>query len=652
MKIVSVIPLKKSLLKGDLTYFTSLNVEVGNIVYVPVRNNKTLSLVTSVEELEEAKTDVKKMDFNLKKVLENKGASIFSKEFLDSVFSTSKYFAQNINASITSLIPNIFIEEYDKIAKIKKEDSNLLAPSQSLRAEKLLLQYPLLDRISMYKTLVRESFARGKSVFMVLPTEFDIDKFTAYLSKGVEQFTFSMHSGMAEKKVLSMYEKIMASSHPVLIIGTPPFLCIPKKNIGTVILEHENSGAYRMIRKPHFDLRTFAEVYASKNNSRFIMADECLRFETIGRKDLDNMTPLHPLSYRVDFSGEIITENPNNDSQNLFHRGNKDLKFKIFSDQNLEEVKHRLEKKENIFVFSLRKGLATMTVCKDCGEIVSCEKCGTPLVLYTSHQGKKRMFVCNRCVTEKDGDIACVSCKGWNLVPLGIGADTVSAEIKKIFPKIKVFQLDKESAKTAAGARKIIKEFENTKGSVLVGTEMAFFYLKEKVPLSIIAAFDSLWSIPNFKMSERILQILLSISSMTKEKLIIQTKNENDAIIKAFSSKNMLSFVREELEDRLRLDYPPYKRFIKISHLGDKDETLKARNMLKEGFAEYSPEIFSGFVAKLKGEYLTNALIKMDIKKWSLPELSNGASIDENLSAKLLVLQPTFGIQVDPEDLL
>ena len=296
-----------------------------------------------------------------------------------------------------------------------------------------------------------------------------------------------------------------------------------------------------------------------------------------------------------------------------------------------------------------------MTVCRDCGETVNCEKCGAPLVLYLSHLGQKRMFVCNRCQREIESDIKCVSCGSWNLMPLGIGTDTVYEEIKKLFPnreKIKIFKLDKESAKTAKGAEKIIKEFEENPGSILVGTEMAFFYLKEKVPLSIIASFDSLWSIPNFKMSEKIIQITLSIISKTTDQLIIQTKNENDPVIQAIQSGNLLPFIREELEDRKKLNYPPYKRFIKITHLGNKEQTTKATRVLEEIFKEYSPEIFSGFITRLKEKYVTNALIKIDPKKWSFPEISTGSSIDENLLAKLLSLSPSFTVFVDPEDLL
>jgi primosomal protein N' (replication factor Y) len=648
MKIISVIPLKKGVFKGDLTYFTSLDISVGSIVTVPVRSKEIIALVTSSLELRDGKSSVKGMNFNLRKVIENKGDSIFLKEFLDAIFETSKYFAQNINNAFASLIPNIFIEEYDLIKKIRNDTAtdltkSILENENKLRAEKLLMQCGMEERISIYKTLVRESFARGKSIFIVLSTEIDIDEFTKQLSKGIEQYTFSMQSGINEKKILLNYERIITSAHPVLIIGTPPFLSIPKKDIGTVILEHESANTYNMIRRPHFDLRVFVEIYASKINAKFIMADRLLRLETIGRVDRDNLNPLHPLSFRVDFEGKIVV---------LGKERKEGNKFQILDAKCMEEMKVHLENKKSVFIFALRKGLATTTVCKDCGETVNCERCGAPLVLYLSHQSKKRMFVCNRCGVEINGATVCKSCGSWNLVGLGIGTDTVQEEVKKLFPKNKIFRLDKESAKTALGAKKIIKEFEENPGSILIGTEMAFFYLKNKVPLSIIASFDSLWSIPNFKMSERIIQIVLSIIDKTTDKIIIQTKNENDEAVLAIKSANLLPFVRGELEDRKKLNYPPFKRFIKITHLGDKEQTIKAKKVLEEIFNGYSPEVFSGFVARLKDKYTTNALIKIDPKKWSLPELSIGSSIDEILLTKLLTLAPSFEIFVDPEDLL
>ena len=62
--------------------------------------------------------------------------------------------------------------------------------SPEIKTEKLLLQAQLEDRISFYKTLIRGYFALKKSVFIVLPTEYDIEIFQQALSKGIENFTF------------------------------------------------------------------------------------------------------------------------------------------------------------------------------------------------------------------------------------------------------------------------------------------------------------------------------------------------------------------------------------------------------------------------------------------------------------------------------
>ncbi len=665
MNIVTVIPLEKGVWKTDLTYFTAREIAPGDIVLVPLRNRKILGLVISSEDANSIKSSVKEMDFNLKKITEIKEKNIFRKEFLTSVIEINKYYVGRYDYGVASLIPTIFKEKYDTISKFLKTDatSNSIdsVTSSVIAAEKLLFQAPLEERISYYKTMIRESFALKKSVFVVLPTEHDIDIFSESLSKGIENFSFTFHGGMKEKNLLQKIEEVLTSPHPVLVFGTAPYLALGRKDLGTIILEHENSNTYKMINRPHVDLRTFAELFASKVKARFILSDSLLRFETIGRKDIDHLNTIGNLSFRVGFDeqggGKIEIESRKNplDETFLKEKNPKREEFKVLTSEIVEGISETLMKNKNVFIFALRKGLATQTVCRDCNELLMCENCMAPVVLYLSRDGKKRMFACNRCHNQIDPDSTCKRCGSWNLVSLGIGTDTVIEELKNIFGEnksIKILKLDKEIAKTAASAAKIIKEFEESSGAILVGTEMAFFYLKNKVAMSVIASFDSLWSIPNYKMSEKVIQIITSLIEKTKDSLMIQTKNSKDKAITAVVNESLVSFVREELEDRRKLGYPPYKRFIKITHVGSREEALATKRALTETFKEYEPEIFSGFVARLKDKYVTNALIKVDPKLWSLPEVSLGSKIDQALLAKLSLLPIEFDIFIDPEDLL
>ena len=648
MKIVTVIPLRKGTWSEDLTYFSAKEIQNGSIVTVPLRKKNILGLVISVEDASEAKINIKDFSFNLKKVIDVKTDSIFRREYLDSALEVGKYFSINKNTAVTSLIPNILIEHYDKIAlsiKERPELENSTNAPVKIKAEKLLLQLPFTDRISIYKTLIRENFALKKSVFIVLPTEQDTKIFFEALSRGIEQFTYTVHSGYTTKKAMALIKDIANSTHPLLILGTAPYLSIPRPDLGVIILEHESSSVYKTASRPQIDLRTFVEVFAAKIYAKFISSDTLLRFETISRRDSENLQPMHPLSFRIDFRGEINIESTN--------RENTDKKFTVLSEATIAEIQKTIEFGKNVFIFSLRKGLATMTVCRDCSTMLACKTCGAPVVLYNSRDGKKRMLICNRCKVELDADTNCETCGSWNLAPLGIGTDTVYEYLKeRLESKTKIFKLDKESAKSAKGAEEIITEFESSKGAILIGTEMAFFYLENKVELSVVASFDSLWSIPNFKMSEKILQLIISILEKTENKLIIQTKNDTDNALLAIKNGYLLSFVREEIDERKKLEYPPFKRFIKLTYLGNKSETQKLKEFLADFFADFNPEIFSGFHAKLKDKYVTNTLIKIAPENWSLEDINHGGSIDEKLSAKLLSLPPNFTISVDPEDLL
>ena len=664
MKIITVIPFQKGGQKEELTYFSSKDIKNGSVVSITLRNKKILGITISSMDASEAKSSIKDLSFNLKKIIGVKENFIWKNEFIETIILSSLYFVKNKSDSFASLIPVILKEKYDEISKFSNKIKENKNNSKNIRSEKLLFQAPEIERISFYKTFIRESFAKNKSVFMVLPTQNDVRNFEELLNKGIEQFTISIHGGLSPKKQINIIEKIMMENHPLLILGTAPFLSIKRNDLGTIILDHENSNAYRMMSKPYFDLRTFIEIFASKINAKLILSDTLLRFETIARQEIDSLSGIQTLNFRIKFEGNIEIENS---KKSLIDKKLISIpKFKIFSEKTINQIKNNIKNGQNVFIFSLKKGLASCTICKDCSTLINCEKCLSPMTLYSSKDNKKRIFICNHCRTNKESEISCEYCGSWNLMPLGIGIDSIYEEIQEVFKKdkINILRLDKSIAKNHTECLKIINEFytgnktsinEGKIGKILIGTELAFSYLKEKVHTSIVASFDTLWYIPDFKISEKIIQIIISIISKTKDKLIIQTKKEDDQILLAIKNGNLLSTIRNELDERKSLGYPPFLRFIKITHLGNKIESIKARELLEEIFKEYNPIIFSGFHTKTKGQYTTNALIKIKNEKWSIPPLTISGSIDEKLSLKLLSISSIsspFEIFVDPENLL
>jgi primosomal protein N' (replication factor Y) len=354
--------------------------------------------------------------------------------------------------------------------------------------------------------------------------------------------------------------------------------------------------------------------------------------------EIQEFSELTPLTYRISSTAEIEII------------GTKADKFKVLTPAAINMIRGALDQGEKIFLFTLRKGLSPFTVCRDCGDTVLCDFCSAPLTLYNRPE-RGRIFACNRCHKEKKSNLVCLTCGGWNLTTLGIGADLAAEEVAKLFPKADVAVFSREKIKTAKSAHAAMKKFYKS-GQILIGTELALFYLDEPVKNSAVISLDSLFSIPNFRINEKIMRLLIDIQSLTLKKMLIQTKNPDEQILKQFQGGQLVGFYRQELEDRKTLNYPPFSRLIKITWGGSKAEMEKIKIKMAEIFNEYNPYVFAAFIHKVKSQYVLNTVLKIGRLLWTLPEISSGGTIDEKLLAQLQSLPPSFSIQVDPDDLL
>ena len=116
-------------------------------------------------------------------------------------------------------------------------------------------------------------------------------------------------------------------------------------------------------------------------------------------------------------------------------------------------------------------------------------------------------------------------------------------------------------------------------------------------------------------------------------------------------SGNVLPLCREDLSERKDFGYPPFKRLIKITFEGTPQDTDRARIFIEKTLGNYEPQIFSAFVSKIRGQYITNTVIKINPSIWPLPTSENKI-VNEDLYQNLIKLPPSFSVNVDPEDLL
>ena len=164
MRIVTVIPIAKGISKDTLTYFTKKDVAVGSIVSIPLRSKTAYGLVTGSREATEIKSELKSLTYSIRKIDNIESHSFLSPQFIDAVSEIADYGASSIGAVLSVLIPKTILEGSDELSFDKKD---------SLRGshETLLLQSDDEERYATYKSLIREEFAKNRSVFFCLPIQ-------------------------------------------------------------------------------------------------------------------------------------------------------------------------------------------------------------------------------------------------------------------------------------------------------------------------------------------------------------------------------------------------------------------------------------------------------------------------------------------------
>lgn len=621
--LVEVAPLTKSPVPSSLSYFSAAKLSPGSLVRIPFRRGKALGLVLSSKDVRSAKAEIRQAGFSLRKIPKSDilGAGI-TPQILEALEKTARYYATNVGTLLSSTLPKIISDEPETF--LKQAAHHKISEVEHSR-ETLLLQMESEERFSQYRAIVRQSFARGASCTVIVPTNLEIERVKAELSKGINDFVFTFSLSGKKKEMQSSWLKALAEPHPILFISTSAGLLLPRQDMDTIILDRENSRAYRTLSRPYIHLKVLIENLCQATNRQLVLGDSVLSLPTLWRersgddrsKSQTSISDMSLIRWRLPTAPATLVDAkaPQNEAG----------RFEIFSPELKVFMDKALTETGKLFLFGARKGLAPTTVCGDCGFVLPCTNCGAPVVLHS--QGESTIYVCHACRERRDSITTCGYCGSWKLVPLGIGTTEIARQAHALFPKHKVQILDKDHASTDREAQRIAGKFQ-AEGGILVGTEMAFFHL-QSVPYSALVSVDSLFSIPDFGINERIFYLVSRLRELTKTESLIQTRNIGKQILAWASMGNIIDFYQSEVEERKLLLYPPFSIFIKISAVNKSgvDGLLK----LKDRLSHYKPDL------------LNKALI-LRIPKEEWP--------DDELIGTLSLLGPEFSIKVDPESIL
>ncbi len=612
--LVEVMPLTKSSVQGNLSYFSTLKLSPGTLLKVPLRKGEARAVVVSTRSAMSARADIRQAGYTLRKISQkNIYEAGLSPEFLEAVKNTAHYYATSVNTLLTSFLPKMLLEKPEQFFKtVPKKKSEVLT------RETYLLQMESDERFGQYRALVRESFAKKKSILFIAPTHHDALRAAKQLSNGIEGFVYTFTLKQKPADAAKVWQKALSDPHPILFITTSAGITFDRPDIDMIIVERENSRAYRTLTRPFIHIKTFLEELGKQTGRQLVLGDSILSIETLWREKRGDYGELSLIRWRLPAAPSVLVD--------ASGKPDKTGKFEIFSPELKALIEKAIEEKQSIFLFGARKGLAPTTICGDCGYILPCLNCSAPVVLH-KQKDDTNLYLCHSCGTKRDSLTTCGFCGSWKLVPLGIGIERIAAEARELFHGTPVEILDKDYAPTDKKALSIVKKF-NAEGGILVGTELALFHL-ERVPYVALVSADSLFSIPDFSINERIFYLVSRLREMTLNESIIQTRNIGKQILAWSSQGNIIDFYLNEIGERKELLYPPFSIFVKVTSLSK--WAMQDINIAKDRFLKWHPET-----------YKDSLIMRIPRESWP----------DTELIEALSLLGREFSIKVDPESIL
>ncbi len=639
MWLLSVLPIGRGILPDALSYYSKDPVPQGALVMVSVRKRKVPALVLGSQDARRAKAEIRKSSFALKKI-----ESVVSSHFLSPLLirvaeRLAEYYVSSSGAVLSDLLPPALFKGKQIVSETvphkKTEATTARFPVPKM------LQLPYSERVLRYKSIIREAFAHERSVVVVAPTRIEAEHLADELSRGIEERVFVLTSLTSAGQFKKRWSAAEVMQENIVLIGTGNILSLPRSDIGVYIVEHESSPHYKTLHRPFVDVRQVVKTIAEESDRDVVWGDDFLRVGTL-IQNRDTMAEGIVRSHARTEPGAQVR------IVDMRSRDTEKAPLPIISGEVMHVLEEAHSKGDRSFVYSVRKGFAPFTVCRDCGEVLSCDRCDAPMVLYSERKSidrvdAGRLFVCNRCGKTRDAKTVCGTCSSWRLEMYGVGAERVVETLAQKISKESIFLLTAESATTERRAKDIITKWKNTRGGILVGTAAALSYLRrEIIAEGVIASLETLTALPDIGMNERIFRLVSYLKSITAKRLFVQTRNPDlPALLYAKEGDGQALF-RLESAEKERFAYPPFSEFIKVTHVGEKTKVLKDLQALKDALPVGTASLYPAFISRVKRNFIAHLLISLPPGTWPHPKLA----------MLLRSLSPAYTVNVDPESIL
>ncbi|TRZ77120.1 primosomal protein N' [bacterium] len=425
------------------------------------------------------------------------------------------------------------------------------------------------DRLKKYVEMAQQYKKKKKQTLILVSGIIDVETLFIRLQGLADINVGKLHSQLSTGEYFKNWSGFQNGEIGILI-GTRQAILSPSVNLGLIIINEEQDENFKQLdQTPRFHA-----VETARKLSEIMNTDLAI-FSSAPSLELSHNFDIAKHQQRSDIKTHIV------DAQNEFYGKN----FFILSNKLQESIQKSLGKKQWSFLLINRRGDTSFVHCRDCGKVIKCENCGTPLVLHVKKN--QELLMCHHCDFKISPPELCPACGSHQIKYSSPGTQGVEKELKTLFGQANIVRIDSDILKTKKGFNEVLNKVQKEAG-IIVSTQVAVkAWLQEEFGLIGILRADSSLNRPDFRSSEKTFQNLQELKSrlVKNGEMIIQTFHPENNVF-SMSAKD---FYKKEISERKQLSYPPFSKIIKLS-LSSRDmkkvlhESANMKKMLEENF--------------------------------------------------------------------
>ena len=348
------------------------------------------------------------------------------------------------------------------------------------------------------------------------------------------------------------------------MITTPIGALYPYQNIGTIILMDQESENYRNDQSPRYDLNEVFKYRKNSLNARLIYHSYAPTLKCYS-ETLTVLPKIADHNYNV----EVVN------LKNELVMGNKSPISKTLH----EEINKTITKKGKVLLILNNKGYSQFVLCRSCGEVIKCSNCDTPM----QYQLDKNMLVCTSCGERKKFEQVCPKCGSSFIRHMGLGMEKLKEVVEQEFPGIRVSVLKDSSYQLLE--EELIKLHDDLTDVIISSDVFSRSIINNDIDLVGIINIDLVTKTPSHHSKEKAYSMLKHASmhlNSENQKLIIQTYNPEESILKHFILDEYDEFFLEELKSRELLKLDPLYEINRIFVKAEYKEMYKTANIIRK----------------------------------------------------------------------